>query len=262
MIYSIIGTGNMAWFLAKRLTAAGHQCAGLYGRNPDAVEALAASINSDIYTKSGHVRDGDSDICFLAVSDHAIEEVAEKIHLEKTILVHTSGSVSINAIAASAKDHAVLWPVYSIAKSNLPNHRNIPCAWDASSAKAKKHLLTIAHGITDILFETKDEQRLWLHMSAVISNNFTNHLLTICEQICKEHDVPFSALSPIIEQTFESVKRGSPYKIQTGPARRGDWSTIQKHLALLDGKKEWRDVYNALSTSIEKTYNKSKEKGS
>ena len=263
MTYSIVGTGNMAWFLAKRLTSAGHQCMGVYGRDPEAALALAASINSDIYTKNTHVPDGTADICFLAVSDHAIETIASKIHFEKTILVHTSGSVSINAIAAAATDHAVLWPVYSIVKSNLPNHRKIPCAWDASSPQAKKYLLAMAHGISDELFEANDEQRLWLHMSAVISNNFTTHLLTICEQICKEHNVTFSALSPIIEQTFERIKRESPYNIQTGPARRGDESTINKHLELLQAKKEWKDVYRAISSSIEKTYNiKSEEKES
>ncbi len=254
MTYSIIGTGNMAWFLTKRLTSAGHHCAGVYGRNEEAAKALATSINTDVYTKRSHIPDGDADICFLAVSDHAIETVAEKISLEKTVLVHTSGSVSIKAIAHAAKDHAVLWPVYSIVKNNLPNHRNIPCAWDASSTKAQKYLLAIAHGITDILFEAKDEQRRWLHLSAVISNNFTTHLITICEQICKGHNVPYSILQPIIEQTFERIKRESPYNIQTGPARRGDGPTMEKHIELLSSNPDWQAIYKTISTSIENTY--------
>jgi len=32
MNYSIIGTGNVAWFFAKRLKEAGHNCMGIYGR--------------------------------------------------------------------------------------------------------------------------------------------------------------------------------------------------------------------------------------
>ncbi len=254
MTYSIIGSGNMAWFLAKRLTSAGHQCRGIYGRNEEEAQALAESINSEFYRKDFHIEDGEADVCFLAVADHAIEQVAKNISFEKTVLVHTSGSVGMSAIAGSAIDHAVLWPVYSILKNSLPSHRDIPFAWEASSAKAQKYLLMMAHGITDILFEAKDEQRRWLHLSAVVSNNFTTHLLTICEQICKTHDVPFSTLQPIIEQTFERIKRESPYNIQTGPARRGDDSTIAKHIELLSAEPHWQQVYSAISASIENTY--------
>ena len=255
MTYTIIGTGNIAWFLAKRLTAAGHQCVGIYGRNPEAATELAASINLTPFSKLSDIMDGQADICFLSLSDYSIQSVAMQISLSNTVVVHTAGSVDLKAVSAASKDHAVLWPVYSINKNNLPNHRDIPCAWEASSDKAKRYVLSIAHGITDILFEAKTEQRKWLHLTAVLSNNFINHLVAVCEQICIAQDLPFSVLQPIIEQTFEIIKKQPPKEAQTGPARRGDKPTIDKHLALLQSQPDLQLVYKALTASIESMYN-------
>src|SRR6185437_10221209 len=196
MNYCIIGTGNMAFFLAKRLTAAGHQCDGIYGRNKDAAEELASSVNSTVYERINDIKDN-PDLCFLAVADNAIDTIAKSISFSNTVLVHTAGAVDISVIAGSARDCAVLWPIYSIMKNNLPNHRDIPCAWEANTNKASKYIQSVGHGVTDILFEAKSDLRNWLHLAAVIGNNFINHLMAICEEICTGHNLPFSTVQPI-----------------------------------------------------------------
>jgi len=258
MTYSIIGTGNIAWFLAKRLREAGHTCSGIYGRDKKAVELLAEEVLCVTYGAVTDIVDGGADVCFIAVADHAIPTVAAELSLKHTVLVHTAGSVSVQAIEHAAKDCAVLWPVYSILKADLPYHRNIPCAWEASSKKAERLVLSMGHAITDELFEAKSEQRKWLHLSAVISNNFINHLVTICEQICKENDLPFSTIYPIIEQTFDRIKHGSPYTLQTGPARRHDNNTIQDHLAILAQHPHRQRIYESITASIENMYGNKK----
>ena len=110
--------------------------------------------------------------------------------------------------------------------------------------------MEIAQAITDVLFEARYEQRKWLHLSAVISNNFTNHLLVICEQICKENNLPFNILMPIIEQTFERIKTASPGSLQSGPAVRNDLPTIQSQIRLLSGHPEWQKIYEHITNSI------------
>lgn len=251
MTFSIIGSGNIAWFLGSRLLAGRHECTGVYARNTDAAKTLAESLLCDRYGAISEIEDGAADICFLAVSDTAIAGVAGIISLQKTVLVHIAGAVDIDTLKQAAANRAVLWPVYSILRNSPPDHRNIPCAWEASSEKAKKILLTMAHAITDILFEARYEQRKWLHLSAVIGNNFVNHLLAICEQICTENSLPFSTLMPIIEQTFDRIKQSSPQNLQTGPAVRHDESTIMQQLTLLQQHPEWQQVYSSITASIQ-----------
>lgn len=253
MTFSIIGTGNIAWFFGNRIVTARHHCRGVYARNTDAAQQLAEALLSDKWGTIDDIEDGDADVCFLAVSDAAISEVAAQLSLKKTVLIHTAGAIGLDTTKAGAKERAVLWPVYSILRHNPPDHRNIPCAWEASSDKAQRYVLSLGHAITDILFEAKYEQRKWLHLSAVISNNFINHLLAICEQICNENQLPFSTIVPIIEQTFERIKQTSPQQLQTGPAVRHDTNTINNQLALLSQHAQWQKVYEAITESIQRT---------
>ncbi len=256
MTFSIIGTGNIAWFFGTRLVTGRHNCRGVYSRNEEAARKMAETLLSEKYGAISDIKDGEADVCFLAVADNAISEVAAKLNFKNTILVHTAGSVSIDAICKAAKDQAILWPVYSILKNNMPGHRNIPCGWEANTDKAKKYVLSMAHAITDNLFEAKFEQRKWLHLSAVMSNNFVTHLLAIGERICSENQLPYSTLQPIIEQTFERLRNASPQTLQTGPAMRNDTSTINEQILLLSEHPYWKNVYESITASIQKGNNK------
>jgi predicted short-subunit dehydrogenase-like oxidoreductase (DUF2520 family) len=254
MTFSIIGSGNIAWFFGKRLAASGHQCIGVYGRNEKAIKELSDALLSTKQGGISDVEDEEADVCFLAVSDTAIESVAAKLNLKKTVLVHMAGALPLGIIKKSAKDYAVLWPVYSILRNNTRSERDIPVAWEVSSDRAKKYVLEMAHAITDNLFEAKDEQRKWLHLSAVITNNFINHLFAINEHICKENDLPASTLQPLIKQTFERVKHASPFTTQTGPAIRKDNTTISQHLKLLEEQPHLHKVYEAMTDSIKEMH--------
>jgi predicted short-subunit dehydrogenase-like oxidoreductase (DUF2520 family) len=251
MTYTIVGTGNIAWFLGKKLSAAGHQCTGVYGRNPVAVQELAEVLLSDVWGDLEALKGKECDFCFLAVSDHAVEQIAAQLRFNHTVLMHTAGAVSLNVLTQASKDCAVLWPIYSIQKNSPPAHRNIPCGWEAYSPKAERYVQSAGHAFSDNLFETKEEQRKWLHLAAVYGNNFINHIVSVCEQICKENNLPFQAVYPIIEQTFEKIKNNSPKANQTGPAVRKDNTTIREHLQLLEPHKEWQRIYESITDSIQ-----------
>lgn len=252
MTYCIVGTGNIAWFLATRLATAKHHCTGIYSRDVSKAKSFAEALLCQKYGGIDNIEDGEADVCFLAVSDSGIGDVARQLSFKHTVLVHTGGAVEIEAIKEAAADCAILWPVYSIHKANLPAHRNIPCAWEASGSKAKRIVAAMGHAITDELFEAKYDQRKWLHLAAVMSNNFITHLLAIGEKICAENNLPFATLLPIIQQTFGRITQHSPQTQQTGPAMRGDTATIQEQIAILADHPEWQKIYQAMTESIQK----------
>jgi len=249
MDYSIIGTGNMATFLSLRLKEAGHNCIGIYGRNVKKTAALAKEVYANTYGSIMDVKD-ESDVCIMAVSDHAIEELSKPLIIKKGTLIHTAGSISIDVTSNAAVNRAVMWPIYSILKNDLPKTRNIPCAWEASSDKAQKDVLAIIAAFSDIPQEVKGDKRLWLHFTAVLGNNFINHLATICAQICEQQQLPFTLLEPILLQTIDRIAHYAPSDMQTGPAKRNDLVTINKHLGLLDNHPEWGNIYKAMTESI------------
>jgi predicted short-subunit dehydrogenase-like oxidoreductase (DUF2520 family) len=251
MTFNIIGTGNIAWFLGSRLVTARHQCTGVYSRKPEAAKAFAEALLCDKYGTIADLKDGAADVCFMAVSDSGISSVAAQLSLKQTVLVHTAGAVTIDTIEGAATDCAVLWPVYSILKNNLPAHRKIPCAWETNTDRARRFVLSMGHAITDELFEAGYDQRKWLHLAAVMSNNFITHLMAICEQVCADNRLPFSTLMPIIEQTFDRIKQYSPQTLQTGPAVRHDTTTILSQLNILEQHPHWQKIYEAMTESIQ-----------
>lgn len=258
MKYQIIGTGNTAWFLAKRLSAEGHKCVRVYGRNITKAKALADSINTIATNKLSDIKD-DADCCFIAISDHAIAEITKQLSFKNTVLIHTAGSVDRSILSEAAKHNGVIWPIYSINKNNLPTHRDIPCVIEVADDESLRVISRLVNSITDKVYNVDSEQRAILHLSAVLSNNFVNHLFTISEKLCIDKDVPFALLLPIITQTAERIYSKSPEDLQTGPAKRGDTATILKHLEILQDNEDWQNIYKSITTSIDNLYRPNKE---
>lgn len=258
MTFYIVGTGNTAWFMAVRLVKAGHQCKGIFGRQYEKAKLLAYAVDAPLLADISEIKD-DADFCILAITDHAIKDVAQNFRFEHTTLIHTAGSVSRMVLEPFAPHAGVIWPIYSIVKENLPMHREVPMTIKGTTEHSEDILQQIASSITDIYYTISWEQRQWLHLCAVLCNNFTNHMMAVSEQICKKQQIPFSLLYPIVNQTTERIRKASPKDLQTGPAKRGDNITIDRHLALLEQNPDWQELYKAITTSIEKMYGNDKE---
>lgn len=253
MNYLLIGSGNIAWFLSQELSAGGHTCSGIYARNKAEGMRLASHHNVPFFESLNEIYDG-PDACFLAVPDSAIADVCSDLSFHSTILIHTAGAADISLLQSAAKHCGVLWPVYSIRKENLPQHGQVPIVWEAGDTSAARVLRIFIRTLTTIEKELDGAQRKKLHLSAVMSNNFCNHLIALSTAICREANVPVSLLFPILQQTFSPEHMSRAAQLQTGPAIRRDVPTIEAHLALLSMHQEWRNVYEALTNSIMNLY--------
>jgi hypothetical protein len=76
-------------------------------------------------------------------------------------------------------------------------------------------------------------------------------MYAIAEQILEEKGLSFDDLRPLIASHLENILSHPPSTLQTGPAVRGDQSTIDIHKALLDGNEELKKVYSLLTSSIQ-----------
>ncbi len=249
MNYTLIGSGNMATFVAARMQAAGHTCRGAWSRNPDALASLCAEYQLPQFASPTDINDG-PDALILAVSDAAIPELAKGLAVRTTTVIHTAGSVPLSALAIAGPRTAVVWPVYSIRKSALPQHRAFPAVLEASDGHSMQVAREFAKALCDTSYEADAAERRWLHLAAVIGNNFVNHLLGVTTELCAEHRLPVSLLQPLIEQTVASIRTQHPATIQTGPARRHDLETIAGHESMLADHPDRAALYGAISAAI------------
>jgi predicted short-subunit dehydrogenase-like oxidoreductase (DUF2520 family) len=249
----IIGTGNTATVLGKKLKDAGHRIVQVYGRDAKAASALAYKLGSESTTYRSVVN-RDADIYLIAVSDNAIGELVEELKLGKKLTVHTAAAVSKNVLQNTSGHYGVFYPLQSLKQQSvtLPD---TPIIIDASDHETFEKLKTLAYTISDNVVEAGDEQRLKLHLAAVFCNNFTNHIYALMESYCKNENLDFKLLVPLIQETASRLSELSPSRSQTGPAVRNDEGTIHKHLALLAGYPELKKLYEVFTESIHSGHN-------
>ena len=112
----IIGTGNTATILGRKLKTAGHHIAQVYGRNASAASDLAYELDTES-TNYWAVVTRTADLYILAVSDIAVEEIVKELQLPDKTIVHTAASVSKNVLNKSSH-YGVFYPLQSLKKRN------------------------------------------------------------------------------------------------------------------------------------------------
>lgn len=244
----IIGTGNTATVLGRKLKLAGHSIKQVFGRDSKAASELAYELDTES-TNYWNIVSRDADMYIIAVADIAIEEILKELRLPHKTIVHTAASVSKNILKETGEHYGVLYPLQTLRKGAdyLPD---MPIVIDASDADTLAELEVLAHTISDQVVKANDEQRMKLHVAAVFCNNFVNHLYALAEDFCKKEGLDFKLLLPLIKETTERLRTMSPAQSQTGPALRNDSGTIEKHLAELANYPQLQKVYSVLSESI------------
>ncbi len=234
MTISIIGYGNIAFHLGKKLLEKGILINQIIGRNAEKAAWLADILSTDFETDFNKIK-LNSDIYILAVSDSAIPSVSECLSqvLNNQLVVHTSGSTPSTVLEPYFKNFGTFYPLQTFSFESQPDFNAIPIFINANSNESIVLLQTLGHQIAQNIYELADEKRIVLHIAAVFVNNFTNHLFQIGYNILEKEHLPFDILKPLILETANKIRHHKPEDMQTGPAQRGDLVTIEKHLEYL-----------------------------
>jgi predicted short-subunit dehydrogenase-like oxidoreductase (DUF2520 family) len=259
MKVTIIGTGNVAYHLGLRFREKDIFLNQIIGRNKDKTRAFSIVLQTDATADFSEIKK-DSTLYIIAVNDSAIEDVARNLsqHIDNQLVVHTSGSVPSAVLAPYFKNYGSLYPLQTFSVSSFVDFDNIPFFIHAASTQSSQntqylldYLQKIALTLAPNVYFLPDEKRMSLHVAAVFVNNFTNYLFQIGKDITDKNDLPFDALKPLIEQTILKIQNQEPSTVQTGPAIRGDFSVIQKHLDFLKGyPPQYFELYKLFSESI------------
>ncbi|RZK11633.1 MAG: DUF2520 domain-containing protein [Flavobacterium sp.] len=191
----------------------------------------------------------EADVYIIAVSDDAIAEVSSKLLFKNRLVVHTSGSASMESLDDNNRK-GVFYPLQTFTKNKEVDFKNIPICIESQFNDDYNVLKKVADSISDKVFTINSEQRRSLHVSAVFVNNFVNHLYKIGNDICEENQIPFEILHPLIRETADKILLLSPNEAQTGPAKRNDTTTIEAHLDFLSDENH-KSIYKLLTQSIQ-----------
>jgi predicted short-subunit dehydrogenase-like oxidoreductase (DUF2520 family) len=193
------------------------------------------------------------DLVFCAVPDSIVASTLLEV-ASFAPAVSVSGTVSILNLNTT---HAIgtLYPLVSFVKNKSLKWEELPIFIHTTDTILQKQLLDLATQLSGNGILMNEEQRMKLHLAAVFANNFTTHLYDIAAHWCEKNQLDFGWLKPLIQQNCASLMEHHPHELQTGPAKRNDQPTINKHLQLLQ-QSDLVELYELLTASIQTHFSK------
>ena len=251
---SFAGAGNVAWHLANGLKASGFSISRIWSRDIANATLLAEACGALACSEISALREY-TDLIIIATADKAIAGIAATIGTFEGMVVHTAGSVPMDTLAEYFKNYGVLYPLQTFSKGIAVDLGSVPFFTEASSEDLLPELNRVARSLSAKVHIIDSRQRLMLHTAAVFASNYTNLMYIISIDILAGSNLPADALHPLILETARKAASGDPKAMQTGPARRNDTLTLEKHLTALASIPEYAELYKLLANIISKKYN-------
>lgn len=251
---SIIGSGNVATHIARRLLEQSVKIVQICSKNLENAQLLAAQVNAQAICQLGDLDTKSIDFVWVLSNDDALATIAPSLP-KNTFVVHSAGAKGLS-VFEQQQHAAIIYPLYSFSK-------NVPVHFDALSlflcVKQKEDAQKIeswARLIAPSTTWVTENDLLRLHTAAVIACNFSNFMFTLANELLAQSEIPFSVLQNLLVTTVEKAVHFSPFEMQTGPAKRGDAQTLAAHQKILLENPEILAIYNYLSEKIHTLYAK------
>ena len=248
---AILGSGNLAFQLLTAFDKVGVPLAGLISRDlSQGAETLEKTKARCELVGGRNLTDLQADVIVLAVPDEAIQEVQRFYQFNPNhLLVHTSGAEPLTSLKSSRA--GVFYPLQTFTWGVPVDFSIIPILVEGTTTDIAQQLTDLGRTITSDVRTVSSEDRLRLHVAAVLVSNFTNHMFHRAEKWLKEHNLPFDVLRPLIEETWRKAQRMPLAQAQTGPAVRGDQRTLERHQEIITDD-ALRELYRLISQDIKR----------
>jgi predicted short-subunit dehydrogenase-like oxidoreductase (DUF2520 family) len=245
---TILGAGNVGSHLSIAFSQAGHEVV-LWNRTPHKSAEIANNHRVSQLAHISHIEQS-TDMVIICVNENAIDHICTEIPPFNGILVHTAGSVHVEALQKFSHKHGVIYPLQTFTSNRSLTYHNIPLFIEGSSKEVEKHLAHICSSVFRNIQYINSVQRAHLHLAAVFACNFVNASLMGAQEIAENNNLNFRIFDALIHETIDKLKVSDPHENQTGPAIRNNTIIIKKHKELLCKHKHLRKVYKWMSQYI------------
>jgi predicted short-subunit dehydrogenase-like oxidoreductase (DUF2520 family) len=201
---------------------------------------VGSAVSARLGERGVDLRD-DAELVLLCVPDEAIGEVAARLE-PGPWLAHVSGATPLAALDPHERRFSV-HPLQTFTRARGPEQ--LDGAWAAVTAESREAL---ARGfeLAELLglqpFALADEERSLYHAGAVIASNYLVTLERAAEELFLAAGAPPKALEPLMLRTIENE-----FEL-TGPVARGDWQTVERHVAAIrERRPQLEEMYRLLA---------------
>jgi len=242
-----IGAGRVGSVLAHHFYKLNFPIAGIIERSekrqsvlksyfPDAI-ILPAPAPEIISTSA---------IIFISVQDDEIMNIVQhldrqNIDFSEKIFVHTSGAYASDILNPLKEKKALIasaHPIFSFG-SDLPDQSSLEGVYfDVDGdAPALNKLKELFHAIGSRTIEVSADQKLAIHIASVFYSNFLTGLAKNAQEILRNAGMSgenlWQPFLPLIQSTLDNLSTQPPASALTGPVKRGDFRTVDRHLQFI-----------------------------
>jgi predicted short-subunit dehydrogenase-like oxidoreductase (DUF2520 family) len=261
----IMGAGVVGTALAARLVRAAVPVIGLHGRQTELTDAARAI--SGVVASTGDIPDiiSESDVIIISVRDERIREVADRLVKEKRlrpnqVVLHTSGANAAATILAAVKPHVravgTLHPLVSFADPRVAVEQMREVAFGVEGdepARAVAKRLVRALGSRAVFLDAANLPLY--HAGAVLASNYVVALADMAARLLVTAGVPqeqaLPTLIPLLSSVVHNLAQVGLPGALTGPVERGDVSSVEQHLRILEAKApELLELYRLVGRDI------------
>ena len=168
----------------------------------------------------------DPELVILCIPDRAIDEVAAETPLGPWI-AHVSGATPLRALDPHVRRFG-LHPLQTFSKALGPEQ--LDGAWGAVSSESDE-ARAVGRWLAETLglrpFDLADDARSAYHAGASMASNYLVTLRAAAGSLLETAGAPPEALDPLIRGVVDT------HFELTGPIARGDWETVERHLAVI-----------------------------
>jgi len=257
----VIGAGPVATALAGAMRLGGVPVLGLWARRAAPARHAGSVAGVAAYSSAPPDLLLEAEVVILAVRDGVIGEVAEMLVgtglvNKRHVLLHCAGAASaeelLGAIAANVGGVGTLHPLSAIADAKTAMRALKGTVFGVEGdAHGRAAAASIVHAIGGIVLELDSSQMAAYHTAAALASNYIVAAIDAAAQVLASAnvapDAAARALVPLAEGALRNVAQRGTTAGLTGPVRRGDALTIQRHLEALREMPDVAEIYRALA---------------
>ncbi len=263
---TLVGSGNLAQALGPALRAAGYRIDAVAARPSASSRQRAAALAKQLEAKVIPLQQATyiSQIIWICHTDDALAQTARLLARQKgpqknawegKIVFHSSGALSSSVLAPlrrAGAHTASLHPMMTFVPGALPDMQEVPFA-----VEGDRHAVAAARQIVKALgaeiFLIAPESKTLYHALGSFSSPLLVATLATAERIGVAAGLNLkqvrALIRPILRQTLQNYEEGGAAAAFSGPIKRGDLSTIRRHLRELKRVPAAHEVYRALVKS-------------
>jgi predicted short-subunit dehydrogenase-like oxidoreductase (DUF2520 family) len=202
---------------------------------------VGSAIAARLTERGVELREEGAELVLLCVPDRELAGVAAEIAPGPWV-AHVSGGTPLSALDPHERRFG-LHPLQTFTRAR--GAEQLDGAYAAVSAEGPEALAAgfeLARTLGLQPFELDDSLRALYHAGAAVASNFLVTLFRAAAELVEAAGAPPEALLPLMRRTIENG-----FEL-TGPIERGDWETVEAHLAAIrESHPELEPMYRALA---------------